>query len=63
MILKILQAVAAKSRPSLSPFLLSANNQTNGYHPAHLSCAKQVQYIVPFQKRREVQLLDHNAQL
>jgi hypothetical protein len=41
------------------------NNQTTGYRPllAHLSGAKQVQYIVPFQKRREVQLLDHSAQL
>jgi len=42
--------------------LLSANNQTTGYHPAYLSGAKQVQYIVPFQKRWGVQLLDHGAQ-
>jgi hypothetical protein len=42
--------------------LLSANNQTTGYHPAYLSGAKQVQYIVPFQKRWRVQLLDHGAQ-
>ena len=42
--------------------LLSAYNQTTGYDPAYLSGAKQGQYIVPFQKRWRVQLLDHGAQ-
>jgi hypothetical protein len=39
------------------------NDQTTGYRPAHLSGAKQVQYIVHSKSADAVQLLDHSAQL